>query len=741
MTRSRTNSGFSNGNLSPLVLIAASLWIGALAAGTIGPWEALLAPLALLKPLRWAVVIAAIGAVLLVLRIHEVHQLPYESKASAPFVATLNSSFTPVRQRVIGSYLSAKEFSASATLTEVDGRSVHLPIRLISKRALTGITSQVVKGSGRVLPSSDQALGAILIADEITTLRSANLIQKLAAKFRVKFLAVASKFGGDAASLIPGMVLGETSLQSASFAQSMQRAGLTHLTAVSGENFAILALFILTLLKRLIPRHFHLRYLVLGCALVGFLVLVGPSPSVLRAAVMTSTLIIAKVRGVRSRSLHTLAFAVAILLVLNPFQAKSFGFALSVFATAGIILFGAPLERRMHQLIAIPLAATIACTPIIVLLSGQLSWSSLPANVIASIAVTPVTILGLFSALVAPLSQTIATALFGAAMPFAWWITEAAKFASSVTSLYLPKTLLGAAIPIVCALAIFTKRRWLLLTTILAIILTLITPHAVWPGKDWAVVNCDVGQGDGLVVRTGVHSAIVIDVGPDPELMDSCLKTLQIDQIPLLILTHFHADHVTGLPKVLLWRKVESAWVSHFQEPLTEYATVMKQLHGVHVAHVYPSELFKVGLVELEVLASGDGTGSKVASGSDINNSSIAVLIKTKKFSLFAGGDIEPEAQEAVLLSGLVQRVDLLKVSHHGSQNQYLPLLDALAPKIAFISVGEGNRYGHPSPVLLEELAHRHIKTYRTDKDGALAFDSLLHERSLKAQWWSINLK
>jgi len=738
---SRTSSGFKGEPHSPLVLIALSLWVGALAAGLIGPWGALLAPLAFIKRWRWAVTVALLGAALFLLRVHEVHADPLESKSVGVFVATLNSSFSPTHQRVNGSYLSAKEFSAAATLTTFGQYSTHIPVRLISKSFFNGTTSEVVAGSGRIISATDQSLGGVLLAQSLRSIRPANIAQRFAAKFRSNFLAVASKFQGDSSALIPGMVLGDTSLQSDGFTQSMQRAGLTHLTAVSGENFAIIALFTLALLKRAIPRRFGLRYLLLAAILICFVVVVGPSPSVLRASVMTSTLVLGKVRGVRSHSLNSLALAVAILLILNPFQAKSFGFALSVAATAGIIIFAEPLERKLPQVIAIPLAATIACTPIIVLLSGQLSWSSLPANILASIAVTPVTILGLISALFANVSVTLGEVIFSGTQPFAWWITAVARVAASNTLLYLPKTVIGAAIPIAFAVAIIKKKRWLIYLLILAVAAAIFTPRSFWPGEHWLLVNCDVGQGDGLVLRTAKHSAIVIDVGPDPDLMDACLQRLHINQIPLLILTHFHADHVTGLAKVLRGRSVGKIWVSHFHEPLSEYAIVMSQLRGRQVERVTPGESFTVGPADIEVLASGDGSTMAPVTGTTINNSSIAVIIKEGAFSLFAGGDIEPEAQELILASHRVSKVDVLKVSHHGSRNQYLPLLDALAPKVAFISVGKGNMYGHPSPTLLRELAKQGVKTYRTDLDGALALDASLHERSLKVQWWSVHLK
>ncbi len=711
-----------------------------LLGGSIGVWGLLLAPIALVKRFRWALIFLLIGLSLFALRVHEIHQLPIGMPKEVAFEATLNSSFTPIKQKVRGSYLSSQQFTASATLNRLGTVSLHIPIRVIVSHEYEGIPSELILGRGRVIPSRDRSLGALVISPSIHQLRAANLAQRIAHSFRISFLHIAKVDRNESSALIPGMVLGDTSLQSDEFVKSMQKSGLTHLTAVSGENFAIIAMVTLALLRRLMPRRYLLRHVVLALCLLAFLILVGPSPSVLRASVMTGTLLLSQIRGSQSHSLNSLALAVAILLILNPFQAQSFGFALSVAATAGIILFAKRLEKKVPELIAIPLAATIACAPIIVLLSGQLSWTTLPANIAASLAVTPITILGLISALISPFAPTVAGALFGAAEPFAWWITEVAHIGSSPSALYLPRSLLGAAIPLLFIYLIF-KKRWIIVGLMaISAIGALLLPHSAWPGGNWRVVNCDVGQGDGLVIRAEERSAIVIDVGPDPEAMDSCLKALHINRIPLLVLTHFHADHVTGLARALKGRRVGMIWTSHFHEPLSEFSQVLSLTSGIPMRSVETGESYRVAGVDIEVLSGGVPTSSLV-NGSSINNSSVALTIHQGALSIFAGGDSEPEEQAAILQSGRVKRVDILKVSHHGSRNQYLPLLDALVPRIALISVGRGNMYGHPSPVLIKALSQRHIRTFRTDFDGAIAIDAQLHERSLKSHWWSIAWK
>jgi competence protein ComEC len=258
-----------------------------------------------------------------------------------------------------------------------------------------------------------------------------------------------------------------------------------------------------------------------------------------------------------------------------------------------------------------------------------------------------------------------------------------------------------------------------------------------WPGKDWAVVNCDVGQGDGLVINLGKGQAIVIDAGPDPILISRCLRALHIHQIPLVVLTHFHADHIAGLSGILKTAKVKSAWVSNSVEPAPEYARTISALASIPITVVhqgqhitFPSDL---GLVKIDVW----WPGSEI--DTSINNSSVALYIEIHGLRIFASGDIEPPAQEAIMKSGMVRPVDILKVAHHGSRFQDYELMDALAPQLALISVGAGNSYGHPSPETLAALTQRHIRVRRSDQDGAIASDARLRIRTNKREWWRIS--
>jgi competence protein ComEC len=224
-----------------------------------------------------------------------------------------------------------------------------------------------------------------------------------------------------------------------------------------------------------------------------------------------------------------------------------------------------------------------------------------------------------------------------------------------------------------------------------------------FPTGDWDLFICDVGQGDGYVLNLHEHRAIVIDVGPDPVLIDSCLRQLHITTIALLILTHPHADHIGGIAGAEKGRTVEAEWFGNIA------AGTQAKIGPYSIRVLWP---LQAGMVD-----------------ENPNNVSIAALITSSDFSLFASGDIEPPVQEQ--LRGKVGRVDIYKVAHHGSRYQDLTLMRELAPTLALISVGAGNTYGHPADSTIAALRQLHAKVLRTDRDGAIAVDARNHSLTI----------
>ena len=634
-------------------------------------------------------------------------------------------------------------------------RIIHLriPVRVLSRNQLQLIPGTSFRAQARVIPTRERKVAALFILERgLHVTRASNLLQRETFKIRQRFSHRSERIAGDSGTLIPGLVLGDTSRESDEFVSHMRRVGLTHLTAVSGENFAIIAATLLWLSQWFIRRQ-KLRILLTAVVLIAFIFLVRPSPSVLRASVMTGVVLLSKVKGSRADPLASLGFAIGILVLLDPFQALDAGFALSVAATAGILVLSPQvsgfiqlhgIKEGIADFLAIPLSATALCAPIIIAISGQLSLLSIPVNLLVSMVVAPITIGGFIAALLpwGNLSHLILVAV----NPCAHWISWIAREGAQFPVLLFPRNLLGIAF-VLAGIFFIAKRRWKLFSVELLIVaLIFFTQSLAWPGKNWQVVNCDVGQGDALVINLGKRQAIVIDTGPDPDLMQTCLKDLGITKIPLLVLTHFHADHVGGLVGVMKSAQVESVWVSRMNEPAHEYEQVMKEIGNLPISIVHQGEQIRFtsdfGVGQIEVMWPSDQIvdfDSLPGDGSAINNSSIALLIRVGAITLFAAGDIEPPAQSAIVEARGLSDVGILKVAHHGSANQDARLYTELHPDIALISVGAGNSYGHPADSTVQGLRGIGARVMRTDIDGAISIDASLRIRTNKKAWWKIS--
>ena len=744
-----------------------ALWLGAAGAGLLSWWlfALLLAFIALslwkINLHTWLLLVAILaGALSLGVREyslrHSIATSLISRHTSISLEAIVRSDPAITTPKVVGNNRRAAQTTFLIMSEEItsgsQGMSADLPFRVVTATQVHFIPGDGIHLAGKIVASTEKNVaGLIVVKGSIELRQHAPIAQQLAAHIRMKFALACARIRGNAGALIPGLVLGDTSLESPSLIANMKRTGLTHLTAVSGENFAIISSFLMSYLSGLI-RPLRGRLVVVAIVLAGFILIVRPSPSVLRAAVMSGVLLIAHARGERRSALPSLGLAIALLIIVNPFLAIDPGFALSVSATAGILILHGPLDRliapmitssKVRELVVIPLAATIFCLPIIVALSGQISPQSIPANILASLALAPITIIGFLAALLASISSLLTHLLLLPLGLISSWISWVADFFSRFPVLTVPHSYWGAGLILTVVLL---RKYWRRLMALLILFLLATSfLNSSWPGSDWLMAICDVGQGDGFAIHLAKDRAIVVDSGPDPKLIDSCLSRLGVREIPLLILTHFHADHVGGLSGIIHGRHIDSYWISSDHQPAREYATSMAALSPLIAREVFAGENFTLssqyGPVQIDVLSPNPSLISRNAhqGGSDINNSSIAALITIDGLRIFAAGDIEPETQGEILRDFGIKPVDILKVAHHGSSHQDPELERALRPRIALISVGVGNPYGHPSLATIGRLGQLGARTYRTDLDGAISLAPSLRIRALKRDRWKIS--
>ncbi|NHN56080.1 MBL fold metallo-hydrolase [Calidifontibacter sp. DB0510] len=608
-------------------------------------------------------------------------------------------------------------------------------------------------------------------------------VERVAEALRADLRAATDHLPADARGLVPALVIGDTSRLPPDLDDDMRATGMTHLNAVSGSNvtFVLMATGWVAGWLR-VPRRARLPASL--AVLAAFVFLCRPEPSVIRAAVMGAVGLLGMSASRRSAGPSALAAAILVLLVIDPSLARSFGFALSALATAGLLFFARPwgdalarhLPPRAHPLadaIVIPLAAQAMCAPVIVLLQSSVSLVGLPANVLAAPLVAPATLGGVMTVLLAPFGPSVAWLPSWAAGLPAWGIATIAHVCAAVPwgSLPWPGGAFGALLLAALTLAALLTGPWVAATArrrpwaavssvVVAAAVVVPLPGGGWPPADWVIVACDVGQGDGLVLRTAAGRAVVVDTGPDPQAMTGCLDRLKVTSIDAIVLSHFHADHVTGLAGVAAGRPVGELFVtsvssgadapsnaessqssnsdartggsgtsdsgtggSGSRDEAGRAAEVERVARNYRwrVTPLRQGDLLRWPGVEARVL----WPGRTLHAGSVQNNGSVALDVRAGGLRLLLTGDLEREGAAAVLreLQSLGQgsRFDVLKVAHHGSSNQDPDLVRAVGAPVALVSVGAGNDYGHPAARTLALLASAGSAVYRTDRGGDIA--------------------
>ncbi|MEU4802693.1 DNA internalization-related competence protein ComEC/Rec2 [Actinosynnema sp. NPDC023587] len=564
--------------------------------------------------------------------------------------------------------------------------------------------------------------------------------QRAAEALRVGLRDASGTLDPEPAGLLPALVVGDTSGLSPRVVDEFRTSGLAHVLAVSGANLAILCGAVLLLLRLL---HFGPRGCAAGgmAALVGFVVLAGPEPSVLRAAVMGAVALLALVLGRERSALPALAAGVVVLVLHDPQLAVDPGFGLSVVATAALVLLapqwsgglrdrGVPVG--LAEALAVPAAAHLATAPLVAGISGQVSLVAVAANLLVAPVVAPATVLGVLAAVVAQVHLDTARFVVEVAGPAAWWLITVGRHAAAVpgAAVAWPEGWTGGLLlvgAVVVAYGVFRLRRLrVLVVAVAAGVAVVLVPVGVvaprWPVPGWAVVACDVGQGDAVVLATAERDrAVLVDTGPDPGPVLACLSRLGVRRVPLVVLSHLHADHIGGLAGVLAERGVGAVAVGPSRQP--EWAwkevTALARSAGVEVVELGLGQRLSWPGLELEVL------GPRVVARGDentaVNDASVVVRATTAAGRVLLTGDVELAGQAALLGGHVDLRADVLKVPHHGSRYSSPEFLAAVRPRVALVSVGADNRYGHPSGVLVDALEREGALLSRSDRDGDTA--------------------
>jgi competence protein ComEC len=550
--------------------------------------------------------------------------------------------------------------------------------------------------------------------------------------------------------ILLGIVLGERAGVSRDLANAFAVSGTTHLLAISGFNMTLVGTAVaLALRGRVRPVT---RAAVTVAAIVTYSLLVGLAPSVMRAALMASVASCGLASGRRAATANALCVAVTAMLFADPGAITDLGFLLSATATGGLVLWQAPLAARFASLpgairegLATTLAASAPTLPIVAAAFGRLSLVSPLANLVAVPLFPPLMLTGaaasILGALSLDLARPVAIVAYGcalalrvvvetfAALPIAAVSVPSGPVTGVITALALVAAARGGqllrgrlrlprlALPTLVAPRIALPALAAPRIALLALPALVVAGVVAWPSADpeVRVRALDVGQGDAYLVELGT-TTVLIDGGPDPaRLMEELGASLPPwrRRIDLIALTHAHLDHGAGLIAAL-----DRYEVGMTLEPVGLNGGALADLWSAGIARAHAERHAVRAGQRLRV---GDAVITVLSPEADprVDTPSLVLRIERGRFSALFMGDATDEALGDLLLhpEGLRSRVYV--PPHHGAATPHaVTLVEAVRPEVALISVGAGNRYGHPTPETLAAL--NGITTYRTDRDGTV---------------------
>ena len=525
---------------------------------------------------------------------------------------------------------------------------------------------------------------------------------------------------------------------------AMQETGLAHLFAVSGLHCA----FLVTLLALLISRRQRLLCAVTIPLLLFYMVMVGMSPSVVRACIMQIFLLIAPLFRRGSDPLTSLAAALLVILLCNPFAAASVSLQLSFSATLGMVL----LSPRLYKLLAgwykgkcrplraalcfvaanlsATLSAVVFTAPltawyfrIFVLVAPLSSLLAVPAAGWSFMAAFVTVLLGFvwlpLASLLGWISWVLVRYILWIANGMMSWRYHAVYFTNPYLIYWL--LFLYAAF-IGCAATPDGKRKYLLASALSVLTLT----AAIWVNRQdyqygvLTALTLDVGQGESVILTSGGETALV-DCGSSNSYKDpgglaaDTLHSMGVRELSAVVVTHYHADHTNGLYEVLRRIPVQTIYLPDIEDEygVRERLVSLAEEKGAQVTYVTKETADTLGDTVLTIYP-------PVQSGGDLNELGLTALASAGDFDLLITGDMSGSTEKKLVETYALPNIEVLVVSHHGSRySSNIRFLKAVTPEAAVISVGDNN-YGHPSEETLQRLLAVGADIWRTDQQGTI---------------------
>jgi competence protein ComEC len=550
--------------------------------------------------------------------------------------------------------------------------------------------------------------------------------------------SMAPELGGERRAVIAGIVLGEDEGLSEGLQERFRASGLYHLLAVSGQNVALIAggalLFAYLIgVSRVLGEIFALA------AVGSYVLAVGWQPSVVRAGIAGGLASLAWLVARPRDRWYFLLLGAAVLLAWNPYSLLDAGFQLSFAAVAAIFvvvprlqrsLAGYPVPRPLAEVVAVSAACGVATAPILLTQFGEVPLYSIPANALAFPVVAPLLGIALVTALVAPAVPPLAVGLAWVNGWLAAYLAGCARLVGGLPyAAVSPRAALAVAAVVLGAAWLIARLRPPRAPRVAVLILLAALFAGGWrlrgdssalaPPHGLRITFLDVGQGDGVLLQVP-GGAVLVDEGPPEADVAGQLRRLGLRHLSLVVLTHPQRDHVGGASRVFdqihAGLALDPGIPSRSPEQHAALATARRR--HVRVVEARAGQGYRVGALRLRILWP-DAPGTP---GDDPNNDAIVIVASFRSVDALLTADAESNITGALR----VPPVEILKVAHHGSSDTGLPrLLEQVRPKIAVISVGEDNDYGHPSPSTISALEGvPGLALYRTDRDGRIVVES-----------------
>ena len=574
-----------------------------------------------------------------------------------------------------------------------------------------------------------------------------------------------NKFPEETRGLFLGILLGDKSSIEENVRQNFADSSLSHILAVSGTHISYVVICISVLFKKL-KLNKNIRKVLTSLVLFMYLYLVDFSVSATRAVIMSTIVIMQMLFYRKQDTITTIAFSSIIILINNPYSILNIGFLLSYGGTIGIILFvnRISIESKedffqrfksyLKDICIVTISAQTIIMPIIIYYFNTISFTFIISNIIASLIIGPIIMIGLVIIAISFFKIPIISLIIRFYNILIVILVRTADIISKIpmSKIYLktPTTLeiiFYYSVVFLIALLIYIKksnRKFIKKTIQIDIynlknffinnrnkvlifisIVILISITSIKIPKELKINFIDVGQGDSCLITTPQNKKVIVDSGGSesydvgknvllPYLLDK-----RITKIDYIMISHFDTDHCKGFEYVLENIKVKNVIISKQCETSENFKQIMKIIRKKRINLIIVQKETKIKIDNFTTVDILSPQSENIAD--NMNDNSIVAKFEAYNFSILFTGDASEKIEKELIKEKINLKSDILKVSHHGSKTGTSEeFLKSVKPKIALIGVGENNKFGHPTKDVIKRLTENKIKIYRTDTDGEI---------------------